>query len=352
MAVTVEDLYAATVPVANKSAGARADALRRALAEVMVRVSGDPRVAQFAEAEAILDQAQSLVQRYGYRQSNVSASRGTITDQQDQAPDSKTDHANSGNTTAGLKLHAVFDGSALEAAMLEAGLPVWGSSRPVTMVWLLANGELVTQAGPAEIVNAMKAAAERRGVPLRFPPAAAATSGPVKPADIRNGHIARLMMVSRGYGTEHVLTGQIDGQTADWRLIEDGNVLSRWHDRGEPPASLAASAVGHSAAVYARRYAAVGVGHGRVMVAVQGIGGGRGYTRVREFLTGLTGVEAVTPVLVDAKTVVFRVVGPGDVEALDHRIGVVGWLEENRLARNLAERYAVKMPALGYSVSR
>lgn len=352
MAVTVEDLYAAKVPVANKSAAARADALRRALAEVMVRVSGDPRVAQFAQAEAILDRAQSLVQLYGYQQRNVSDAGGKTPDKRGQAPDAKTNGSGSDETTVALKLRAVFDGSALEAAMLEAGLPVWGSSRPVTMVWLLANGELVTQAGPAEIVNAMKAAAERRGVPLRFPPAAAATSGPVKPADIRNGHIARLMMVSRGYGTEHVLTGQIDGQTADWRLIEDGNVLSRWHDRGEPPAVLAASAVGHSAAVYARRYAAVGAEHGRVMVAVQGIGGARGYTRVRAFLAGLTAVEAVTPVLVDAKTVVFRVTGPGDAEALDHRIGVVGWLEDNRLARNLAERYAANMPALGYSASR
>lgn len=354
VAVTVQDLYAATVPVPNESASARADALRRALAEVMVRVSGDPRVAQFAEAESVLDQAQSLVQRYGYQHDKVSAAPGKKADTQDQAPESSTNASDSAVNTSRLKLRAVFEGAALEAAMLEAGLPVWGQSRPVTMVWMLANGELVTRAGPENIVKAMKAAAQRRGVPLQFPPAEAATSGLVMPADIRGGNITRVVMVSRRYGTGHVLLGQVGSQSSMWRLIEAGKVLSRWQKRGRKLASVAASAVGHSANVYARRYAAVGTGKGNsnVMVAVQGIDGGHGYTRVREFFTDLTAVHAVTPVLVDGKTVVFRITGPGDADALDHRIGVVGWLEDSKLAHNLATLYAGTTPALGYRISR
>lgn len=323
-AVTVSDLYVATVPVKNESASARADGIRRALAQVMVRVSGDPRVAKFAESESILDQGRSLLQRYGYQRSGKS----------------------------NLLLRAVFEGPALETAMLDAGLPVWGQSRPVTMVWLLVDGDLATRSGPQGVVQAMKAKASRRGIPLRLPPASAATGGRVSPAAIRNGNLSRLTEASRHYGTSHILVGQVADGAATWTLAADGAILQRWRTHGDQAASMVAAAVAHTATVYASRYAAVGTDNGTVIVGVQGVGGGRGYTRVRDFLSGLTAVEAVTPVLVDGKTVVFRITGPGDAEALDHRISVAGWLEDDKAARKFATQYAGGLPALGYSISQ
>lgn len=323
LAADVPDLYAATVSAQDKSVEARGDAMRRALGEVMVRVVGDPKAPRLSGADQVLEQARSLVQQYAYQ----------------------------GRSASGFELRAVFGRDALEKAMREAGLPVWGQSRPETLAWILNGDELVTRAGPTRIVEAVKETAERRGVRLRFPRSGALDSGRVTAADIRNGNIARIMSVSRGYGTGHVLIGAVDGNTADWRLVANGNVVSSWGTRGGQPAELASEAVGHSTDVYARRYASTGGDSGRVTVAIDGIGGGRGYTRVTDFLSGLTAVDAVTPILVDGKTVVFRVAGPGKADALDRRIGLANWLSDNQVARNLAGLYAGKGPSLGYSVS-
>lgn len=322
-AVTMPHLYAATVPVADESASARADALQRALGAVMVRVSGDPHVTEFTQAASILEDARSVLQQYSYQSAG------------------KED----------LRLRAVFEGAALEAAMLAAGLPVWGQSRPLTMVWLLVDGALVTRTGSPVLVDAMQAAASRRGVPLRFPSADAAAGDKITPTDIRNRNVSRLMAVSAGYGSSHALLGEISEDAATWRLIEGADVLQRWRDRGNQTASLAAAGVSHSATVYARRYAAVGTETGRVVVAIQGIDGGDGYTRVRDFLRGLTAVNAVIPVLVDGENVVFRILGPNDAEALDRRISVAGWLQDGRLARDLATLYAGETAVLGYSIA-
>lgn len=322
MAVTVDDLYTATVAVSDEGDAARADALQRALGEVMVRVSGDPQITEFSRAAGILNQARSLLQQYRYQSAEKSA----------------------------LRLRAVFEGPAVESAMLDAGLPVWGQSRPLTMVWLLVDGKLVTRAGPSALVDAMQQIAQHRGVPLRFPSADAAASGRVAPADIRTANIARLMTVSSRYGTNHLLLGEIGSGAATWQLIEAGTTLASWRDRGEQASALAAAGITHAADVYARRYAVVGTQSGTVMVAVEGIDGGDGYTRVREFLRKLTAVQAVIPVVVDDEAVVFRVLGPGRGQALDHRISVVGWLHQDRLARELARLYAGDAPSLGYRI--
>ncbi|MDN5939106.1 MAG: DUF2066 domain-containing protein, partial [Salinisphaera sp.] len=116
-------LYQAAAPVADHSEGARADALRRALAGVLVKVSGQAAVAQRASAQAILDRAATLVQRYGYQQ------RMPATTGQEQAPAPTPPEPK-------LWLTAVFDDVAVNRALLAAGLPVWGGKRPRTMVWV------------------------------------------------------------------------------------------------------------------------------------------------------------------------------------------------------------------------
>lgn len=324
LAVTVPDFYAAKVAVKNESATVRASALKQALSEVMVRVSGRARLMQLSGAESVLDQASALVQRYSYQDSKKSP----------------------------LKLYAEFEGNALEQAMLEAGLPVWGPSRPVTMVWLLVNGELVTRAGPDHVVAALQAAARKYGVPLRFPRAEAVTNDNIRPADIRKGHIPRIMMVTRSYDTRHVLLGVVSGDAANWRLIVDGKVLRTWRAHADKATVLVADAVGESAQIYSQRYAVVGTRNGTVVVGVQGIHGSQTFTRVRDYLIKMTAVDAVTPILVTGKTVVFRVAGPDDAKAFEHRVGAVAWLDGSQSARRLALPYAGTHTALGYSISR
>lgn len=86
--------YSARVPVADQTAATRDAALRNALREVLGRVSGEP---QSADLLPILPRAAALVQQYSYETGE-----------------------------AGLELVAAFDGRAVDKALREQGLPVWG----------------------------------------------------------------------------------------------------------------------------------------------------------------------------------------------------------------------------------
>lgn len=87
--------YEARVPVPDQSAPVRENALREALRSVVVRISGD---AAAYQAQSVVDQAQQLVQRYGYQR----------------------------EADGSLALVAGFDGRAVEARLKALGLPVWG----------------------------------------------------------------------------------------------------------------------------------------------------------------------------------------------------------------------------------
>ena len=64
-------LYEGETTVDSQSAEQRAAALPRALAQVLVKVSGDPQIVADAQAQGALAGASSLMQRYRYRQDTV-----------------------------------------------------------------------------------------------------------------------------------------------------------------------------------------------------------------------------------------------------------------------------------------
>ena len=90
--------YQARVPVADESANARGKALREGMKEVIVRVSGDRGAASGTRGKNLLARASQLARTVGY----------------------ETD------PEKGLVLVADFNPTALDAALRENGLPVFG----------------------------------------------------------------------------------------------------------------------------------------------------------------------------------------------------------------------------------
>lgn len=352
-AAEVEDLYAAAVPVPGQSEAARAQALPRALAEVLVRVTGNPSISARPGAAGILDRAASLVQQYGYYerppegiQSGVDGGAG------EAAPDAPPPEPQ-------LMLRVVFDDQGVDAALLGAGLPVWGRERPSTLLWLTLEqpgADFVTQAGPQAVIDTLQQAAGVRGLPLRFPGAGVAQGGRVTAADIRSGNSARLRAVSRGYGASHLLIGSVSagagGYHGRWQLLGDGLPLAAWSDNAPSRAALLNDAVGHAAGVYAAAFAVLpSGGDGVVMVGVDGVENAEDYARVSGYLADLSAVRAVRPVVLDGAAVVFHVRLSGGARVLDRNIGLSGWLVNDPQARNLASLHADTGEALGYRLT-
>ncbi|MGD8734024.1 MAG: DUF2066 domain-containing protein, partial [Gammaproteobacteria bacterium] len=114
-AASVPGLYEAEVAVDKDTQAQRAAAFSEAMGQVLIRVTGRPEAAAMEETADLRRAAERYVQQYRLK------------------PD--------GN------LWVAFDSLALDAALAERGLPIWGAERPAVLLVLA-----VDQGGGARFV--------------------------------------------------------------------------------------------------------------------------------------------------------------------------------------------------------
>lgn len=143
-AVEIDQLDSSTVTVDSRANNDRASALQQALFNVLLLNSGAKELRGNAQIQTALANASSLVVQYSYEQS-----------------------------AEGLQLKATFEHDKVISLLREAGMPVWGKQRPLTLVWLASDtdGErhLVADESVAEERQAFAKASSVRGIPVMFP---------------------------------------------------------------------------------------------------------------------------------------------------------------------------------------
>lgn len=297
----VNGLYEASVPVPDQTAPARATALQQALAAVLVKVTGERTAGGVPSLAGLLKDPNRFLQQYHYEQTQ---------DTDGNAPASGVTYfdltRNGGILTiagTGLVLHAKFDPDAVDQAVLGAGEPVWGRERPATLVWLAiqdANNRTILSAtnNPA-VVQAMKAVATQRGVPLIFPAMDAQDQQAIAFTDIWTSNAAVIQQASARYKADAILVGDVylmsAGQYAvRWQLTFGGSVQA-WSGITGDLATIAADGLQTAADNYAKHYAilAGSLGESNVLVQVDGIDSIDAYAQVLAYLNTLTPVKSV-----------------------------------------------------------
>ncbi len=199
----VGGLYEVRVPVADQSAAERDRALTEALREVVVRATGSRQAANDQNLPNGAGAVDRIVQQYGYL-----------------------------TTPDGLELHVRFDPAAVEQMLRQRGLPVWGSERPTTLVWLAiqdgADRRLVSADDTAPAGQAFRQAARARAVPVMLPLQDLEDQSKVRFADIWGGFFDDVLSASARYQADAILIGRLQRQSGGWS--------SRWnlYDRGQP----------------------------------------------------------------------------------------------------------------------
>jgi len=267
-------LYTGEVPVPDQSDEQRAIALKNAMSQVVVKLTGD-RTASSGEAVAkLIESAERYVQQYTYRQ----------------------DVANvDGQPVLRLSLVASFDRAALDRVLRDRGLRVWTpAARAPVVTWLAldegSGPRLLDNTAPAG--RAMQQVAEQRGITLVWPrvdtPDQALTTAQI----VWEGDTMTLSADAARYQTDTVLVGQLrrvgDAWTARWTLAVGGQAQPVWESRDADLATaLAAGAEGavdrtrgrSSAAAEERRITTA-------KVWISGLKSAQDYARLFEMLGG------------------------------------------------------------------
>jgi hypothetical protein len=289
-AATVAGLYEGTVPGDATETG-RSAAAEAALRQVVVRVTGR----RDAGTDAALAPLYAAATRYV--QTFRPAAAGLLT--------------------------VGFDADALDAALVRAGQPLWGRTRPATLVVLVLEppGLPRTLVGgvDAEEKRAVDRAAQLRGLPLAWPGALdAATAEPlIEAADARRGE--SLLEFATRYDASGVLAGRATGAGVQW---------SWYLPMG--PGSIAGTAEDGVHAVADRYAAALTSGQGAAIallpIEVSGMRGPADLAAVAATLGGIPNLRGVQLERTSGNVATFRVNFRGDLDALRRAVEAGGRL--------------------------
>ncbi|MEO1575515.1 MAG: DUF2066 domain-containing protein, partial [Pseudomonadota bacterium] len=190
-AATPPELYSAQVVLPELVDGAsdeerRRDAYSRAMAQVLVRVTGQRNVGSRPEAAPLLEAAEQFVQQFTTRPGDA----------------------------GGETLWVAFDGAAVERAAGSVGLPIWNRDRPATLVWLAVDrGDGTRDLVGADSADPVRLEIERvareRGVPLIWPLLDSSDRAAASAADIWGGFNDKVTSASSRYRADVVVVARL-----------------------------------------------------------------------------------------------------------------------------------------------
>jgi uncharacterized protein len=223
----VDDLYQARTIVTGQGEESRRGGFAHCLEQVLVKVSGDPRLLDDPRVTGLAGRASTFVADFHYR------------DRMAGIPV----HDEQGTRDRPYDLTVNFDPGKVAAALRSLGLEPWGASRPRVVMFV------AVRLGPTTYLlasdgehgrdqrEALADAAERFGVPIALPDQAALVKAGLSYESLPTIDLRRLDAAARTMGGDLALGGSMLwseaglGWIADWRLDAQGKSY-QWQIRG------------------------------------------------------------------------------------------------------------------------
>ena len=305
--VTVKDLYSADRDVTSQRSDERNKAIRSAMIEVLVRMSGNPNIAIQPVIARSLGQGRRYVARYRYRRKPLPANA-------------------SAGPRPGFTLHVVFDAQALERILQQAGQPVWGRRRPATLVWVaIDNGRqryLLGNNQDPQLRRLIVGQARRRGIPLLFPLMDLEDQRKLSFVTVWGGFLDDIIKASSRYPAEAILVLRLRRErTGKWQarwLLKNLSQVSSWNSSGDEVDSVIGPGIDGLGDILASRY----VIHSnrkqasKVVLRVNGVRETGDFARLSKYLESLGPVKDVSVTEINKDQVVFRLQIKGDMAGL------------------------------------
>jgi len=301
-AVEMTSLYTVEVPLEEGEPNAQSNAFQSALTAALVRVTGSTAEAASEEMALMFPNPSRFVMQFQPGQEDT--------------------------------LTVTFDGDAIERVLRQYGKTVWGTERPLTVVWLAVDWGR----GDREIVGAddpdrlpgfagevdrnkrlregIQEVARVRGMPVVFPLLDTEDLQNISFSDVWGGFDDQLVQASARYGATSILIGRIRPeslQAYQWTWHLDDQQM-RW--RGEP-----ADALNLMADSLAVRYGVAGDSRAEsIRLTISGINSVVSYGEVQFYLEQLRSIDNMMIKTVAADRIVYEVELRGDVERLERAL--------------------------------
>jgi hypothetical protein len=313
VAIEMTSLYTAQVPLDSAESDPRSAAYKAALRDVLLRVSGSGVANDPELVDLLFPSPASYVVKF------------------QPGPDDT--------------MFVSFDGKAVEEVLRRNGQPVWGSERPLTLVWLAVDWgqgerEIIGADDPERTDDKARTIdrnrllrervldiAERRGLPVAFPLLDSEDLAKVTFPDIWGGFDELVIDASQRYEADSVLIGRIrpdSSQRNRWAWYF-GTDVRTWNGEPELVVSLIADELAAEFAIGGDAVLA------SVVLNVSGITSVDAYGSVQRMLATMNVVETFIITQVEGDRIQYRVDAHGGAERLARSLRLAGLLEQDRI---------------------
>ena len=231
-----------------------------------------------------------------------------------------------------LRLWARFDSRALDALIQEAGLPIWGKTRPSMLMWLAVEDPsgryLVGAEDSPTVTNVLHGTADGRGLPFVVPLMDLVDRSLIRVSDVWAGFPDKILQASDRYRADTVLLARIYQVNAieweaRWRLFIDG-APHDWVLRNEALDTLLIQGLNQAVDVVATRFSqtASEVSEAVIDVVVNDIRTLGDYARTLAYLQSLDGVSRVDVNGVSSNQILFSLAIRGGTASFTQVIGL------------------------------
>ena len=302
----VPRLYEIEVPVEAQSREERAYVVREALKEILVRISGRKEASSLAEDEAFVPRPTRLVQQFRYLKF-------------------KSDEVIPANPVDGAKpytqkLWLRFTAKAIKGLLRSQGYPVWGKTRPATLVWLVVDDQkqrvLIGNSTPHISRTHIEQEANKKGLPFRLPLLDLADQSRLQVTDVWGNFEDTILAASERYQTEAILVGRIYLSFAKtwntrWSLYSAGQRHDWEVANSETLRGAVTEGLSKTGEVLSARFAQSNLfeDNNEVLLQVKNISDLKTYNRVVKYLKGLSVIKDVQTSQVNNDEVFFRLSG-------------------------------------------
>lgn len=298
---TVKGLFQSKILVTSQGRKERTEALRQTFMQVLIRVSGRVDIIQstdYPNIQEAIELATRYAQQYRYLKYKPAAD-------EDQ--------------TRKLIFWVRFDEAAVTRLLRNNNIPVWGSTRPATLVWLV-----IDKRGQRDLIgnntrhparDILIQQSRQRGVPLRLPLLDLKDRSALRTSDVWGNFESTIMQASQRYQTEAVLVGRVFQSSggywnARWSLYSDSR-RQDWSMSGTSLAEVLMPGIDTTAEVLSSRYASTGQSEvGSVLIQVKDVKNLTDYNRVLAYFKKLSNVRSVQPYFLAHNQAIFQLATP------------------------------------------
>ena len=307
-ALEMTSLYSVEVPF-DPEDPERKNAYRTALNQVLIRVTGTTAAAESPQLAELFPNPARYVSQYR------------------SGPDNS--------------VIVSLDGAAIETILRQSGAMVWGSERPLTLMWIavdwgrgereiVAADDAQRSPGASRSIDRNRLLRERvqeiagfRGVPVVFPLLDTEDLQNLSFSDIWGGFDDRLLEASLRYGATSVLVGRIRPQDLQahrwtWYLNDE---RQDWSGEAEEVVNLLADSLAFRFAL--RGDEPLDVFH----LTISGIDSVVAYGEVQRLVENLAAVDKLVVELVDGDRITYEVQVQGGIERLQRALAQSRLLE-------------------------